>query len=47
MEKTKLHSSYRAMKSRCYDPKYHSFKHYGGREVIYHVCKKTMVSSTI
>lgn len=28
MEKTKLHSSYRAMKSRCYDPKYHNFKPY-------------------
>ena len=38
MEKTKLHRSYRAMKSRCYDPKYHSFKHYGGRGIT--VCEE-------
>lgn len=45
MEKTRLHSSYRAMKSRCYDPKYHSFKHYGGRGIT--VCEEWLDSEKV
>ena len=32
-EKLRLHTSYRAMKARCYDRNYHSFKDYGGRGI--------------
>lgn len=33
MEKSKLHIHYRAMKYRCNNPHYHSYKHYGGRGI--------------
>lgn len=32
-EKPRIHTSYRAMKARCYDRNYHSFNDYGGRGI--------------
>jgi hypothetical protein len=45
MEKSSLHRSYRAMKARCYNPSYHSFKHYGGRGIV--VCSEWLNSEKV